>query len=326
MPHRRSPLARLGACLRGEFGPRTDWVDVVAIANDYLVGPSLYRELCRSERRDPVDPEAMAYLGRLHAANLERNAALRRQIVEVAEAMTAEGLEPLLIKGAALLALPGDPAAETRMIGDIDLVAGPERAEMDGVLRRLGYAVVDGTARGHSAGTYWRGYSAGGIDLHARLPVRMAPVIFEADLAARTERVRLGDAVVRVPDATLHVALNIAHEMLHDQGLYTGLTEVRYVLELRDVVCRSQRPIDWDWLARKCENPAFALALELQARMARELLGFDPFPGVARSRRGDLLHRRRLLKARLDAIGRLEWRVVSRLMRMRRPSVPPILA
>jgi hypothetical protein len=153
----RSRVFRLGACLRGDFDAATDWLDIVAIANDYLVGPDLYRSLIRSGRAHLVDPEALEYLGQLDAANGERNRSLCREAAEVVAALEAKGVRPMLLKGVALLAKTRDPGDVARMVGDIDLLVDPEEVETAvEALESLGYALAEGTTRGHSRATTGR--------------------------------------------------------------------------------------------------------------------------------------------------------------------------
>lgn len=313
----RSPLERLAAAIRGEIGPHTDWLEIVATANDHLVGPHLYRALDRGGHADGADPEAMSYLALLDSANVERNGLIAAQLCEITAAMNAAGVAPLVIKGAAILASQDDPASTARMMSDLDIVGDPESlAVMDGVLRELGYHVVEGTTRGHSAGSYWRDGATAAIDLHLTLPKRFAHLIPDRELEARTRTIDFCGTRIRVPDPGLHLAINLGHEMLHEQGIFSGVLELRYLLELVEFAERNRQRIDWDWLAGKRADWRFDLAVELQSRMARRLFRADPFPDSARSSLGAFLHRRRLVKARLDLLGRLEWAAVRRVIRL----------
>jgi hypothetical protein len=321
-PRLRSRLFRLGACLSGDFDSGTDWLDIVAIANHYLVGPDLHRSLLRSGRAQLVDPEALDYLEQLDTANGERNRSLCREAAEVAAALQAEGVQPLLLKGAALLVKTRDPGDVARMIGDIDILVAPEEVGTAvAALGELGYALAAGTARGHSPGNYWKPNRAGVIDLHASLPHRMAHMVSSDELLARSLSTVRHGIPLRVPDPSLQLLMAIAHEMIHDQAVYSGATELRYLLEIRDLVARSGSRIDWDWIAAKQrEHGPFRLAVELQNRMSNAVLGADLFHDVGYSTAGYWLHQRRIAKVRFEAAGRVEWSLVRRLLGMARTS------
>ena len=313
----RSPLERLAARIRGEFDDRTDWLETIATANEHLVGPYLNRALRRRDRAGWEDADAMNYLALLDAANVERNRQIAEQLQEVATAMNAAGIHPLVIKGAAILARLDDPASTARMISDLDIVCdNVAPSAMDRSLRELGYSVVEGTTRGHSAGSYWREGTVSAVDLHSALPTQIARIIPDRDLEERTQAVKFRQTNIRVPDPSLHLAINLGHEMLHDQGNFSGLLELRYLLEIVEFTECNRSALDWSWLAEKCGNWRFALAVELQSRMAIRLFGKNPFPGCRRSALGAVLHHRRLLKARLHMLEHLKSVAMNRVLQL----------
>lgn len=328
LPFRRrasgtSRLERLAACLRGDVAPDTDWLEVIATANQHLVGPQLYRNLCASEAGRTVDPEVLEYLSDMDAANRERNRRLYGQLAEITTAMSAAGLAPIALKGAAVLARSGGaPETTARMLSDLDILVGEEDgAKADHILRGIGYDLFGGSAFGHSSGSYFRADVVGAVDVHVRLPGRFRKVVSAQDLRDRTRSVVLGDGSIRVPDASLHFVVNIAHDMMHHQGILKGFTDMRYLLELVHLCEDPDNPLDWPWIEAKCADRRFSLALELQSMMAR-YVGAPAFSGVKTTALGRMLHGRRLLKARYERLGLLEWEAIRRAKRLRRPRAP----
>lgn len=318
---RPSDLVELADCLRDAVDPETDWYRVIATANRHLVGPQLYRSLRDSASAARVDPEVMAYLADMDAANCERNRRLHAQLVEVSAAFGAAGLVPVALKGAAILARGHAPEASPRMLRDLDiLVPGRDAAKADEILRGIGYAPFEGSASSHSSGSYYRKDAVGAVDVHTRLPRRFRQIVSAGDLENRTRSLTIGDSVIRVPDASLHFVINIAHDMLHDQGVLFGFLDLRYLLELVALCADSSDPLDWPWIDGKCASFRFRLALELQSRMARHL-GASSFPKGRTTALGRLLHERRLFNERHTAIGVLQWSAVRWVKRLRRAAL-----
>lgn len=325
-----SPIRQLADCLRGTIDEHTDWVTCLEAANQNYVAPALCMAIRNAEPSGVVDPEAMQYLEDILTLNGERNRRLSKQLSELTEAMNRDGITPIVIKGAAILAAAAKPELTTRMLVDLDILVMPdETAAAEAALRAIGYEKFEDSEDEHSVGSFFRASDVGAVDLHFQLADRMAEVISQADLEARTELVSLGPGRARVPDRSLQFVMNIAHEMLHDETLSKGRVSFRYLLDLAGLASDPGNPLDRDWIEGKCEHWKFELALELQARMVRELLDITLEPGGKRTALGALLHRRRLLKAHNPALDQLEWDLVWRfknLLRKTRLDPTPLIA
>ena len=313
-----SRLDLLAACLRGDVPERADWETVVAAANDSLVAPALHRALRRSDGLSRVDPEALDYLEDLDAANRERNRRLASQLAEIVAAAAAAGVGLSLIKGAVTLSEAADPSDVSRMLYDLDILIDPsDGATLDGILRDLGYRAFEDSANDYSRGSFHRDDVVGAVDVHQALPERFLGLLTPDDLDRHMVEAVWNGTALRVPDASLRIAMNIAHEMLHDRGIFTGFVHMRYLLELIDLCGRPGQAIDWDWLDAKCSSRRFALGFELQCRLVGRLFPAVPFPRGPRTRAGGLLYRRCLLKGRFHRLGALEWRLILGLRRTR---------
>ena len=178
MNRRRQALEVLAGCLReAPVAPADDatassgWMQVLEMANDYLLTPALWSALCASGQAAMLAMETREYLDTLHRLNGRRNHALRRQAIELIGALNGSGITPALLKGGlALFDGPyADPAA--RIMRDLDILVPIElRADAIAVLQRLGYRVVEQYAEGHHAfGDFARPNDPGCVDLHTEL-------------------------------------------------------------------------------------------------------------------------------------------------------------
>lgn len=309
-----SPLERLAACFRGDVPEGLDWVEIIGTANAHLVAPSLYRSLLASGNAARVDTDALAYLRDLDEANRHRNRRLGRQIVEIASALNACGVEPLLIKGAAEIVLAAEPAQVGRMLCDIDLMAADhEVPRVIDTLSRLGYVRLENSACRHSPGSFWRPGVAGAIDVHDRLPGRAERVRYQEVRRERATRLAYQGANLLVPDPTMRLFVNVVHEMLHDEGLLRGTVKFRYLVDLAGLLRHAASAIDWRWITSQRSDPAFSLALELQLAMAMRLLGAPSMQDSRPTVLATALDRRRILKMRYARVSRIEWAMLRRV-------------
>ena len=117
-----SNLQVLAALLNGVEPGQGRWDTVVQEANRHLVAPALYA--CFRDRGllGLIPAEVENYLRFLHGLNEERNRRLKQQAIEILSALNEAGIEPLLIKGSALLMIIPEHRLGTRMISDLDLV------------------------------------------------------------------------------------------------------------------------------------------------------------------------------------------------------------
>ena len=102
--------------------------DLVALAGQHhLVTAALWPAVRGDASEARLDPDLAAYLEAVHALNLQRNLRMRSQAAELAEALNGVGVEPVFLKGVALLLLGLAPDPGRRLIGDIDVLVPADR-------------------------------------------------------------------------------------------------------------------------------------------------------------------------------------------------------
>ncbi|WP_170134083.1 nucleotidyltransferase family protein [Palleronia aestuarii] len=299
--------------MTGPPDPELDWMEIVATANEEFCTSILYRRLMRSEHAVSVDPDVLNFLAELERANRERNRRLWTFLSEVVGALNSAGLTPLLIKGAVDLARQPDPGDAARILVDTDLLIAPQDLAVAlHVLQGLRLKPLEHTAHVHSPGSFWRPGEVGPVDLHTALPPGVASFLSPDDMCRVTLQER--DSVrFYAPNADLHALIMIGHEMLHDRGLLSGWTQLKYLVDLADQF--TDPSLDWNWLAAKRQMRVFGLALDVQRLMAERLLGIRTDRLARPTMRAQLLHRRRVLKLRWTVLGQIEWRILRYCLR-----------
>src|SRR5688572_32527646 len=102
--NRRRSLAQLTACLRGELPVTPDWRGILMMANRALVTAQLYEALARTGAVQNLPDDVHRFLLEVSQRNCERNRRLSRQLGEALQALNDAGIEPILLKGAAVWA------------------------------------------------------------------------------------------------------------------------------------------------------------------------------------------------------------------------------
>jgi Uncharacterised nucleotidyltransferase len=204
------------------------------------------------------------------------NIAVDAVTAEVVNALRAEGIRSLLLKGPAIVTWlyaegaephPGyDDAEPVRSYDDVDLLVAPD--DLDSckqVLGRLGFAnrfaaFAPGEFAEHST-EWWRVGSPVAVDLHRTLQgVRASPNKLSGELASGAEELMVGGTRVEVPSKAGRALVVALHAAYHGVREPKPLGDVRRAIHLVD-------PAVWVEAAQLAERlsatPAFAAGLML---------------------------------------------------------------
>ncbi|WP_237215764.1 nucleotidyltransferase family protein [Falsiroseomonas oryziterrae] len=220
-----------------------DWAELVALAHRHRLVPALHLALTTRMADAAVPPEVRDHAGAIAALNDARNTAVQAEIRSAIAALNGAGLEPVMLKGAAIL-LEGGHAARGRMIGDIDLLVPTARE--DEALAALGAAgfrpISEYPPSSHSIADLDRPGGHACLDLHRDLldpPFRH--LLPAADVLARAVPRKADGLRWHVPALT-HRAL---HTLLHAQILSAGYYVRRLDLgAARDITALGD-DVDW---------------------------------------------------------------------------------
>jgi hypothetical protein len=289
-----SPLELLGLCLGLDDSPPTrariaarlaapdlDDLLLMELANRHQVAPALAAALTAKGLDDALPEGAREYLAHLLALNRERNALIRRQVIEVVLAVRAAGVEPVLLKGAAFLfdGTCADPAE--RMLADIDLLV-PETSlptAVEAVLA-LGYDVQERerTWCYHFLPLVRRGEMAP-IEFHHHVG-EQRHLLDPASALATTVRLEAADAPpVSVLHPTEWVVHAVFHAELQDRARELGEVPLRTLLDVARLAARHGAAIDWV-AARARLGPVLDEHLELAHRLLALPRPLPPCPAA----------------------------------------------
>jgi Uncharacterised nucleotidyltransferase len=277
-------------------------MSLLGLANQTLTTPALMEFATRF--KDQIPEDVHSYIREMFERNVVRNDRLAAQLAETVAAINDQGVTPVLLKGAAMLATVARPHWGSKLMSDLDIMVLPEQIEATmAALFAAGYTVDTETPPG--AGKWYvdlkRPDDVGMLDLHRELP---GPAFFyrpSGCVRQHCRTVAVGRGTAYIPSPTYQALILTIHDQFQDHDYWIGDIDVRHLIELRDLAA-SPEGIDWEMLAALTPSKLARNALETQLVGLSRLLGVD-VPASMRSRLVPRLqHQRRLAQARLPLL------------------------
>lgn len=291
---RRRALAQLTTCLRGALPPSPDWMAILDLANRSLVTAQLCSALSTFSSERAIPDDVATFLNEVRSRNRRRNQLLFTQLSDALRALNSAGIEPVLLKGAALWA--GLPADEfDRILTDIDLLVRPE--DVDRAIAALQAAGFPLAARYpgndvHVVAELARPTDVGFIDLHQRPPG--PPGLAEiTDLDEHCHQVDLQGSSAKRPEPALQIFFLVLHDQFHDGDYWRGGLDLRHLFDITQLSTGTPA-VDWRLLQGLCRTQLVRNALDAQLLAAQRLAGARIPDHIARRRWAAAQHQRHL--------------------------------
>lgn|GEM_PF-705308 len=277
------------------------WERVVDLANMAFVTPALWTALIQIGVRADVPEDVAFYLSELHSMNQARNHAIKLQIVEIIGTLNNVGVEPLLLKGAALL-LTGmleDPAS--RIMIDIDLmirIADVEKVlEALSTLRyrsRVSDAALFDSCQ-HLAPMFRSGEPAA-IEIHTKLfhDWTDPEVLATEDVWIDSVPARINGLSLRVLSPSHSVIYNVVHSEVHHENFELGRIALKDLVDLAIISRFHSSSIDWRNIMACMNRHNLGRVLRSYLYIGMKLLGSPVTPDF-RPTVGNLFHYYRCL-------------------------------
>ncbi len=296
----RAPTVELMASLAGRPPKNLDWPGVIAIANRTLTTGTLARRQ-QVDRSMALPQDVADFLAAVDERALERDRRMRDQLAEAVTCLNGAEITPILIKGAAMLAMPGLDA-RGRILSDLDIMVPPSALARAGdALGRIGYVRQIQLSDPTVAHIFARTRDAGTIDLHYRLKAPRPRFEF-ARLASFCIPVKVGTGEALLPSPTAQTLILVLHDQLKDRDYWRGLVDLRHVLDIA-ALARTAEGIDWDQLLSWFPERQPRTALRTQLVTIEALLGIGVPPRLIKGWWPRMQHRRRMVQLDWPALG-----------------------
>jgi hypothetical protein len=235
-----------------------DWESIVQIANQQLVSPALWVSLMNKGLDEDLPDELKCYLSGLHNLNLQRNILIKQQAEEIIRSLNEIGIEPILLKGAALLCTNAFTDSGTRILADLDIMVLKADVEKSWqILSALGYrthepgAPVDTWA--HHQPPMLRDGEPAAIELHTQLFSRYdgKMVLTAADCFEEAVTIKTKSLCFKILSPTHFIIHNIVHSEVHHRHFYLGIISLRRLLDFVAISNLQPNAIDWKSIEEK---------------------------------------------------------------------------
>ncbi|THK35372.1 hypothetical protein EHS39_25510 [Ensifer sp. MPMI2T] len=248
----RSFLA-LVSSLSGNPPEKLEWDEIIALANQSLTITSLAAVLTNFPNMQVPD-DVQGYLSTVLARNTERNCKLTAQLSELAGCLNRNGIEPVVMKGAAFLTGQQPTAPGARLLTDLDIFVRPEdMSKAIAALLNIGYQIRihagqgswPGNPKFHLPVVLDRPGDAGSIDLQCRPrgPASFGDIEW---LYRNSRRSTLEGRHLHVPTAFAQIVFLLLHDVFQDGDYWRGLFDLRHLLDIAHLARTEE--IDWHLL------------------------------------------------------------------------------
>lgn len=287
----------LGGASRSE--QNVSWESLIEVASFHYVTPAL--SWCLKDRDVPA--EVRDYFDSMAERNGRRNALMLSGLERTAAVLNTSGIEPVLLKGAAMLAEDLYPDPSLRILGDLDvLIPAGRSADAVAALHAAGFATKSSDVlpppQHHHLPMLHDPETGAGVELHTDVVPQSADSTLTTGWFYENARPAMfRKQRVLLPDATRNAAHVIYHsEIFH--GLYwLDKIQLRHLLDLAMIRARNEGAVDWEAIDRRFSAAGFGEVLATYLGFAEKF--FDQAPPK-------LLHPPR--ENAMDAMRRLEMR------------------
>lgn len=278
---RLASLAQLTACLRGEVPAAADWPPILVLAHRALVTAQLYEAIVQAGGAQRLPEDVRTFLGEVFERNRERNRRLSVQLSDALGALNGAGIEPILLKGAAVWASSGRGLEFNRILSDIDLLVEP--SEVERALDVLDKAAFPCAARYHGkhvVAELGRPTDVGFIDLHQRPPGPRGITQIQ-NLDSVCTQISWFGRRARLPAPAIQILFTVLHDQFHDGDYWRGGFALRHLMDIAEL-SKAPQPVDWRLLDALCKTSLVRNALGTQLVAAERLVGAVVPPHLVR--------------------------------------------
>jgi hypothetical protein len=292
---------------RKDFFPRAAWEELIGAARAHVVIPSL---AWSSRGNRSVPAPLRSYLDAALRLNGKRNERLSNQIEQVAGALNAIDIEPILLKGAAHLLGGIYPSPAARLMSDLDVLVPQARGrEAFAAMQAIGFVVDAPIPCDHHHFPAMRHSDTNiVIELHTRLLHTMSdPIVPVSWVYEQSQRLPFRGVRVKIPSPTILIGHNVVHDQLNHERYARKQIELRQLLDFAIIRARHEQDIDWAELDRRFCSVGLGHVLATYLRYD-EALFHQRMPAIGSAPRRHAMRRLRLVMEDPPAERRLRQR------------------
>ncbi len=253
-----------------------NWKKVLKFIHSNHIAPLIYHNLKDIKESHLIPKEAMDQLRKAYYVNLVRNMYFYEQLKRILDAFREEGIEVIVLKGAALAETVYDDIG-LRYMGDIDLLVREQdldRAEE--LMAKLGYFSYEGQ---HSKDSFKKNHrhlapfynQDNGIKVEIHRDIVNPGTPFYIDIRKLWDRAQ-GAIIGGVNTLALSHEDLIIHLCLHSFYSQPFKRGMRNLIDISQVVEYYDERINWDLIIKEAREGSFAFYIYYALYLAREIM------------------------------------------------------
>lgn len=229
------------------------WEQLIEVASFHQVAPALAWSL-----RDKQMPEAVRdYFAAVAFLNRQRNDTLLTALERILTALNVIDIEPILLKGAAILVDDLYPDRSVRVVGDLDILISENDADRAfTALQNIGFISAPSSKLispdHHHLPMQHDPESGAAVELHTALTnSKDDESVSVGWFRERARPIEFRGCRAALPDVTRNAAHLIHHGQVLHRFYWDQKVELRQLLDLAALRARSENDLDWDMIDRR---------------------------------------------------------------------------
>lgn len=295
------------------------WEKLLFLAGSHLVTPLLtYRMKCDGFAPRLPD-ELQQFLGHMYDLNRERNHSFLVALASILDMFRGEGIDTILLKGAACFCddLYGDSGA--RMLQDLDLLINREQSQSAwDLLVANGWQEIPQPGKAatglavdarhhHLNGLHLPGTPVP-LELHYKIGYASISDMLPTSLAWRSrQKTSLAGQAASIPDPAFRLLHNAAHALVSDAAFIRGQISLQQLADFVWLAWRYQNEIDWGKWLHSADRHSMGLPFQTYLELAGRLFAM-PMPSGIRSSFRARLHANRIETVMHQTTADPDWR------------------
>jgi hypothetical protein len=261
---------------------RWDWERLFAEASNEAVLPALYSRTRELDLHGSMPPSVLDFLSRVESLNAERTEAILFEVKLAIRLLNEIGIQPLLLKGVAYLAMGVYDIPAARYLADVDLLMTDGQIDQAAqVLMQNGFEVLENDPfarfRHHHPPLMRPG--AVHFELHHRLTIKDTSILLPPrEIIESSVIVDLKGVQARVPSPEHMMTHLIVHSQLqhpYDERIWPPLRAIYDLLLLQR---RFGNEINWNRIEDRFRAAGHYHTFALHLMRVQDVLGFQlPF-------------------------------------------------
>ncbi|WP_457595989.1 nucleotidyltransferase domain-containing protein [Hydrogenimonas sp.] len=274
-----------GAVLEEIAKGDVDWATLVGVANVELLTPALRYALKEEGVLEGLEDRMLVgFLDEVYRANEARNLGILEQLVDIHDILAPRGIEPLILKGGAVISEGYYPAIGIRLMNDIDIMIRPERFEEGlALLKEHGYEEFGrdmGASHHHAPRISKAGFPAA-VEPHRRIILdgSVEYIPYDEETTRYSSHPDLPHA--RVLEPTWHLYHAFLHAAVVDKHHKRWRLALRYLYDFSRLAHRFGEDVDWKLLEELAIRYGHRKILQDYLFLAQSLFGLEaPLPAA----------------------------------------------